>query len=129
MKTLRTVGWLVLAGTLCGCDASRKEELLRVQYRVTGNAPGAQVKYSLPRGSIEQRTVSVPFTSAEYRFHFGDVADIEARNTGASGDLRVEILVEGRSIRPYPPPSRHLRPSYTTNAYGTVGAADWLGMK
>jgi hypothetical protein len=98
-----------------------------VQYRVTGTARGAEVKYRLPRGSIEQRTVALPFTTGQWWFRVRDSAFIEARNTGASGDLRVEILIEGQPdplLRSNPVPG-----PYATNAYGIARASCCVGAR
>ena len=122
MKTLRIVGWLVLAGTLSSCDTRRGTEF-SVQYRVTGTARAAEVKYRLPQGGAEQRTVSVPFTTGKYSFPVGARVFIEARNTGASGDLRVQIVVNGE-IDPW----FHAR-AYTTNAYSIVTASGSVGVQ
>ena len=114
MKTIQFIGWLVLAGTLCSC--SRPHDSCRVQYRVTGTARAALVKYRLPQGDTEQRTVSLPFKSDKYWFRIRALAAIQAQNSAATGDLRAEILIDGA-----PAP----RLAYTTNAYDTVSIS-WL---
>jgi len=127
MKPLRMLGWLALAGALSSCDRARESNTCSVQYRVTGTARRAAVKYRLPQGTIEERTVSLPFTTARCWFHIPSPASIEARNMGASGDLRVEILVAGQ-----PDPlvfGSHGIGSYTTNAYGIVRANCDVGVR
>ena len=75
---------------------------------------------------MEQRIVAIPFTSDKCWFPIPSRVDayVKARNTGASGDLRVEILVDGQ-----PDYGLAFRPSaqYTTNAYGVVCAKCIVG--
>jgi len=125
MTRLHVIGWLMLAAACCGCGPSQYDH--RVQYRVTGTARGAEANYRLPRGRVEQRTISVPFTSDVYWFHPGVQAFVEARDTGGSGDLRVEILVDGFPDHLFYSP--RIPGPYTTNAYGTVRAVTWVAVQ
>ncbi len=125
MEAVQKVGLFVLAVTLCGCDRPGDNKPA-VQYQLTGTARKAVVEYRLPDGSVEQRTVAIPFTSQKYRFPIGSDVDVKARNTGASGDLRVEVRVDG-----YPDRGLAFDPftQYTTNAYGAVSASCLVSAK
>ena len=103
------------------------QDLCRVQYRVTGTAVAADVRYCLPNGKIHQHTVSVPFATTNYWFRIGSDPLIEARDKGPTGDLRVDILIESRPDDLY---WCHRVPGpYTTNAYGFVRANTRLGVQ
>ncbi|MEO3978792.1 hypothetical protein [Streptomyces sp. CAU 1734] len=90
-------------------DAPKTERLARpgsvqVEYRVLGSATGADLTWTDGRGQTSQASgKAVPLTSKDGR-PLGFVATrgaslyLSAQNTGASGDLTCEIVVNGHVI-------------------------------
>ncbi len=135
MKTFPIIGCLLLAGAFSGCQKPKTpaSDYHPLQYRVTGNAPQAVIKYLLPPDEspyyrrpgadrYEVRTVSVPFTSQTFSFPLGARAFLQASNTGPTGYVEVEIVVDKNVDSLWGHAS-------TTNAHGITKAEGTIGLK
>ena len=124
MKIVGIFGWL-LAALLCGCDRP-VTEVSPVQYRLSGTARRAVVEYRLPDGSTNRQTVAIPFQSDIYPYPLRTTAFVRASNTTASGEMWLEIYIDGHLDRGlgFKPMAQH-----TTNAYGVVSATCYVGAR
>jgi len=97
-----------------GCDLPDPDREYKVQYRVSGSAQSADITIETPSGT-EQRPVSIPWTSPSYTFRGMDHAYISAQNSGETGTVTVELIVNGAT----------LKKASSSGAY-TIASTDWL---
>ena len=78
---------------------------VRVTYKLTGSASGADLTYTDGTGNIQQQAgIRVPLRAKNggeglsFTGHSGDFVQFSAQNTGDAGDLECEIAADGATI-------------------------------
>lgn len=105
---------MVAIALLASCDVFTPRS---VSYRITGTAPSVDVTLETMSGGTEQHSaVALPVTYSMGTASSGTFLYVSAQNTGASGSVTVEILVND-SVR---------KTSTSDGAYVIASASDSL---
>jgi len=84
----------LLAATLACGSTPTPPPTYEVKYRVTGTAARASLTYETPSGTEQQQKVKLPWYIT-FDATLGQFAYLSAQNEGESGNVIVEILVDG----------------------------------
>ena len=81
-----------------GDNAQSHHGYTNVTYRVTGSAQFVDVSFTNATNGMDHHSVSLPY-AAEEMLRAGDHAYVTAQNHGELGDVTVEILLDGISVK------------------------------